>query len=331
MGSEFEKLKVKKAAILYSDAKRKYFATKDQYLTEANAKKEAEVVAKYLKKIGIETDLIAANAKLVGKLKRSKPQIVFNMVGSIKGNEYLASSIPGILELLEIPYTGTGILGEALSYNKFIVKKMLHQAEIPVPIFQLFSSHSDFLDPALRFPLISKLNEIHGGVEITKDAVSLNEKHLRERIKYLIKTYNQPVLVEEFIVGKEVVGILLEGQNKKVYLAEKEFKNSDKNIFEFQTFEDQWNDENDERIQYKKYDDNALKELIKKAFSVLKMTDYAKFDIRIDYSGRYYFIDSNSNPAFGPKELNCAISSILDLYDIPFLEILKRLIINTLQ
>ncbi|KKP27193.1 MAG: hypothetical protein UR16_C0006G0082, partial [Candidatus Woesebacteria bacterium GW2011_GWB1_31_29] len=45
----------------------------------------------------------------------------------------------------------------------------------------------------------------------------------------------------------------------------------------------------------------------------------------------YYFIDSNSNPAFGPKELDVAMSNILDLYGISFTMILKRLILNTMR
>jgi D-alanine-D-alanine ligase-like ATP-grasp enzyme len=61
------------------------------------------------------------------------------------------------------------------------------------------------------------------------------------------------------------------------------------------------------------------------------MADYAKFDIRMDSSGRYYFIDSNSNPAFGPKELDIAMANILDMYGISFKEILKRLMINTIR
>jgi D-alanine-D-alanine ligase-like ATP-grasp enzyme len=70
-------------------------------------------------------------------------------------------------------------------------------------------------------------------------------------------------------------------------------------------------------------------EYIKKAFEVSKMNDYGKFDIRLDTSGRYYFIDSNSNPAFGPKEIDCALASILNLHGISFIEILKRLLLNT--
>ncbi|PJC66438.1 hypothetical protein CO018_01960, partial [Candidatus Beckwithbacteria bacterium CG_4_9_14_0_2_um_filter_47_11] len=255
--------------------------------------------------------------------------VVLNLVGSVKGNEYLASSIPGILELLDLPYTGAGILGEALCYNKFLVKKLLEQNGIPVPRYQLFNTALDQLDPTLRFPLISKLNEIHGAVEITKNAVSETEKHLRERVKFLIETYNQPVLVEEFIVGRELTAMLLEGLNKKVYVGEKVFpKKRQKDKYLFAAFEDQWEKDT---FHYQKYHDPLLRDYVKKAFEITDMADYAKFDIRLDSSGRYYFIDSNSNPAFGPKELDCALANILDLYDINFTEILKRLLLNTIR
>jgi len=59
------------------------------------------------------------------------------------------------------------------------------------------------------------------------------------------------------------------------------------------------------------------------------MADYAKFDIRLDQSGRYFFIDTNCNPAMGPKELDVALSVILDLYGVDFEEILRQLIVNT--
>jgi D-alanine-D-alanine ligase len=178
--------------------------------------------------------------------------------------------------------------------------------------------------------LISKLNEIHGAVEITRDAVSENEKHLRDRLKFLIQTYNQPVLVEEFIVGREITGILLEGLNKKIYMGEKVFPENDEK-YKFATFEEQWLEHGKESYHYQRYDDTILPEYIRKAFEMTRMADYGKFDIRIDSSGRYYFIDSNSNPAFGPKELDVAMSSILDMYGISFTEILKRLILNTMR
>ena len=324
----------KKIGVIYSEVKREYFPTESQYITEKNSHEEAEIVAEYIRKMDIEVFLYPGDEGLAVSLQRDKPELVFNLVGSIRGKEYLESAIPAVLELVDIPYTGAGILGESLGYNKFIIKKLQQQAGVPTPAYQLFNSFSDPLDMELRFPLISKLNEIHGAVEITKDAVSENEKHLRDRLKFLINTYKQPALVEEFIAGREITAILLTGTNRKVYMAEKVFnKPNDKYVFA--TLEDQWGEFSDDQstwpYTYSKYEDPILKEYIKKAFDVCRMRGYGKFDIRLDYSGRYYFIDSNSNPAFGPKEANVAMSLILDLYGVSFNEILRRVIISSLR
>lgn len=319
-----------KVGIVYSDVRREYFPTEAQYITEKDADHDANLISNYLESLGITVYLYPGNAELPTLLFRDSPEMVINLVDSIKGDESLSSAIPGVLELLDIPYTGADILGLSLDTNKFLIKKILQQNGVPAPHYQLFNSYTDYLDPTLRFPLISKLNAIHGSVEISKDAVSENEKHLRRRLKHLIQTYKQPALVEEFIVGREITAILLEGMNKKVYLAEKVFKKPH-GKYVLTTFEDQWLSEQGTAIYYKKFEDPILKEYVKKAFDVTKMYDYGKFDIRLDQSGRYFFIDTNCNPAFGPKELDVALSVILDLYGISFYEILKRLLLNTVR
>lgn len=316
--------------IIFSDVKREYFPTEAQYITEKDAELDAKTVAGYLEKLDVAVRLYPGDADLPRRLRRDKPNMVMNLVDSVKGNEYLSSSIPGVLELLDIPYTGAGILGLSLDHNKFLVNELLGQIGVPVPHYQLFNTPYDLIEPTLRFPLISKLNEIHGAVEITEDAVSENEKDLRQRLAFLIKTYKQPVLVEEFIVGRELTAILLEGLNKKVYLAEKVFTKGDQK-YVFATFDDLWASDEYSAFHYQKYEDPLLREYVKKAFEIVEMYDYAKFDIRLDSSGRYFFLDANCNPAFGPKETACALSVILDLYGVSFNEILKRLILNTMR
>ena len=319
-----------KVGIIYSDVKREYFPTESQYITEKDADKDASLIGEYLETLGISVFLYPGNEGLPRRLRKDHPELVINLADSVKGDESLSSAIPGVLELLNIPYTGADILGMSLDTNKFLVKKLLQQNGIPVPHYQLLNSPSEYLDPTLRYPLISKLNAVHGAVEITSDAVSENEKHLRERLRYLISTYKQPALVEEFIAGREITAILLEGMNKKVYLAERSFIHPDEK-YSFTTFEDQWLLVGQVRFRYDRYYDAVLREYVKKAFDVTKMYDYGKFDVRLDQSGRYFFIDTNCNPAFGPKELDVALSVILDLYGISFYEILKRLLLNTVR
>ncbi len=332
MNKNNKKLKYfpKKIAIVYSEVKREQFPTQEAYITEKDSEKEARIVAGFIKNLGIKVYLFPGDACIAKNLSNIKPDVVINFVTSAKGCDFLASSVIGVYELLEIPYTGAGLLGESLSNNKFLVKKLLEHNGIPVPNFQLFSSYKDIIDSRLRFPLISKLNETHGGVEINKYAVSENEKNLRERIKYLIKTYTQPILVEEFIVGKEVDAVLLEGSNKKVYLAECVISKKMGNYY-YKSFEYQWGKDYKDIIKFKKYKDSIITEYVKKAFFITDMADYGRFDIRIDSSGRCYFIDSNSNPYLAPKEADSPIGIILDLYNIPFKKVMRRMLENTIR
>ena len=114
----------KKIGIIYSDVKREYFPTESQYITEKDSHKDAEIVAEYIRKMDIEVFLYPGNEGLAVNLQRDKVELVFNLVGSIRGKEYLESAIPAVLELVDIPYTGAGILGDSLGYNKFIIKKL---------------------------------------------------------------------------------------------------------------------------------------------------------------------------------------------------------------
>ena len=113
----------KKVGLIYSEVKREYFPTEVQYLTEKDALHDAQIIAKYLEAMGIKAYMHPGDPKLPERLRKHKPDLAINLVGSVKGNEYLSSTIPAVLELLEIPYTGAGILGESLSYNKFLIKK----------------------------------------------------------------------------------------------------------------------------------------------------------------------------------------------------------------
>jgi len=313
-----------KVAVVYSEVKREYFPTETQYLTEKDALNDAKVIATYVKNMGNTPLLFPGDAQLAENLNNTNPGLVINLVGSVRGKEYLSAAIPGLLEILDLPFTGARFMGEALSFNKYLILKLLEKNDVPVARYQLIVDYREPLKTTLRFPLISKLNEIHGAVEIDQDAVSENEDHLRKRLKKLIATYRQPILVQEFIPGREITGIFFEGLGQEVFLAEKKFSSPDKK-FVFATFEHQWLDR-EETFHYQKYHDDKLNHFIRKAFFAAKMADYGKFDVRLNPAGEYFFIDANSNPAFGPKELQCALGTILDMYGVSFEEILKVLL-----
>jgi len=314
----------KRVVILYSEAKREDFPSEEQYLTEAEVFERAKTIVPFFTKMGYEVELIPGNHFLPDQIKQKMPlDFVLNLVDSVNGKEYLSATIPATLELLNIPYIGTGMLGLAMNSNKFLTKKLLEQAGVPLPRYQLFSTPNEPMDTHLKFPLISKLNEVHGSVAINRDSVSENEQHLRAHLKTLIGIYRQPVLVEEFIAGKELTAYLLEGVMRKIYIGEKIFRDQTEK-YKIATYDATWNDIGSYDYQRAEGHD-ILEAHVRSAFDILKMDDYAKFDVRQDESGRYYFIDCNANPAFGA---DCAVGNILRLFGIDFEEIIRRLIVN---
>ena len=316
----------RKVAILYSDVKREYFSSEEAYLSEEGADLYAGEVGKYVEKMGIEVTTIPGDDQMAQNLQKFAPDMAINLIDSVRGESVLGSSIPGVLEILHIPYTGTGTLGWALGTNKFLMYQLMQSSGVPVPTHQLITSVSDMIDPEMRYPLFPKLNYEHSSIGVAEDSVCKNERELRAKLKDLITVYKQPVLVDEFIAGIEVTASVLDGMNTKVYAVQRKVGGGNEDVV---TFDKKWRDYLD--MTYTKYEDPILKEYVKQAFNILKMSDYARFDVRIDGAGRYYFIDPNANPFFGPpKETHATYSMILDMYGVTFEETLKRMFINTL-
>ncbi|KKP87926.1 MAG: hypothetical protein UR93_C0027G0003 [Berkelbacteria bacterium GW2011_GWA2_35_9] len=211
----------KKIAVLYTDAKREYCSTDEEFQTIDGSYEEALLFESYFQKLGVKTCYIKADANMTQKLKKEKPDMALNLVTTVKGYDYLGATVPAALELLEIPYTGTNILGFSLGCNKYLMHALLSQHGVPVPRFQLMSSKTTPLDPTLRFPLILKLNEEHSNIEIKQESVVENEVELRKRLRYLLRTYDQDVLVSEFIDGREFAAFLFQSYNRKVYTVER--------------------------------------------------------------------------------------------------------------
>lgn len=317
----------KKVAILYTDVKREYFATQEIYESDEGADKYADEVQKYVAKMGIDVISIPGDEQMTASLQKFNPDMVINLVDSVRGRIELGASIPGILEVLHIPYTGAGTLGWALGCNKFLMYQLMQSSGIPVPTHQLVTSSSDMIDPSLRYPLFPKLNNEHGSVGISTDSLCKNERELRAKLKDLITTFKQPIVIDEFIAGIEVTAAVLDGLNTKVYAVQRKVGEGTDDI---ETFDKKWHSWRD--MSYTKYEDPVLKTYVKACFDLLKMSDYARIDIRIDASGRYYFIDPNCNPFFGPPyETNGTYNIILDMYGVSFEETLKRIFQNTLQ
>ncbi len=326
----------KKVAVIYTDARREYYYTDEEFYTVDGSDEEAEAFGPYLKSLGVEVCYIKGDSDIATNLQKEKPDMAINLVTTVKGYDYLGATIPATLELLEIPYTGADILGFSLGCNKYLMYALLSQHGVPVPAFQLMTSYKTPLDPSLKFPLILKLNEEHSNVEITRKSVVENEKQLRKQLKYLLKKYyEQDVLVSEFIDGREFATFIFESVNKKVYATERRIKlPNNKTGHEFLDYDLCWMytpEEYKKYLKYEKYHDPLLDALVKKAFKISRMGDYGKFDLRMDKKGNYYFIDANANCHFGPPEWECEMVKTMESYGVPFKVLLKRMLQNTMR
>ena len=140
-----------------------------------------------------------------------------------------------------------------------------------------------------------------------------------------MEKYHQEIMVEEYIRGKEITALMIDGK-KQIVLAEERifFKKEKYNLY---GFEEAWSDE--EFYDVKKYSlSPEIKKDIKRAFKVLEMRDYARIEIIIDHKGKHYFIDPNVNPAFGPIEAGEAFGYLINLYGIKFIDVAKQIIDN---
>ena len=157
---------------------------------------------------GHQTVFIQADIDLPYSLRDAKPDICFNIAEGL-GGDAREAQVPALLEMLQIPYTGSRVLANGISLDKTLTKRIWRDRRLPVAPFQEFSIGDEPLRSDLEFPLFVKPAREGTGMGVDMNAIVNNEKELRERSDYIINTYQQPALVETFLPGREfTVGIL---------------------------------------------------------------------------------------------------------------------------
>jgi D-alanine-D-alanine ligase len=118
--------------------------------------------------------------------------------------------------MLQIPYTGSRIMANAISLDKTLTKRIWRDRRLPVAPFQEFIIGDEPLRQELRFPLFVKPAREGTGMGVDLKAIVSDEVELRERVKYILGVYKQPALVETFLSGREfTVGLIGRWDSKK--------------------------------------------------------------------------------------------------------------------
>lgn len=255
-------------------------------------------------------------------LKGERPGMAFNLSYGIQGQARY-THIPGILEMIGVPYVGSGPLAHSLALDKVVAKMIFVQSGVPTPDFSVLEAPG-FEMPKMKFPLIVKpKNEaVSFGITIVE-----NEEELRNAADVIFDQFSQAVLVEQYIDGKEInVGVIGNGETLETFPpAQLHFGEEGPNIY---TLEDKKRLSGREIgiICPAKVSAELLQEacdIAKRAFNVLGCYDCARVDMRLDEEGRLYVLEINSLPSLGEHGSYVAAAESIGL---DFSKLVNRLV-----
>jgi D-alanine-D-alanine ligase len=159
--------------------------------------------------MGFETDQIGNCFQLVEALSAGKKwDMVFNIAEGLYGDGR-ESAVPSILDQYRIPYVFSGPVVLGISLNKHLTRLIVSYAGIPVSPGMLISHPKDIERCNLEYPLFIKPVSEGTGKGITEKNLVSSKQELRELAEYILKRFDQPALVEEYLPGREfTVGII---------------------------------------------------------------------------------------------------------------------------
>ncbi|MFN2180388.1 MAG: hypothetical protein ACK2UV_12950, partial [Candidatus Promineifilaceae bacterium] len=175
---------------------------------DLDSQETIDAITRALEKGGHQVTFMEGDATLYNRLREQRPDICFNIAEGHFGDSR-ESQVPALLEMLRLPYTGSGVLTLALTLDKPMTKRVLSHHDLPTPPFQVFERISEELDPELQFPLFVKPSREGTGMGVSAESIVNNESQLRKQMLNLFDRYDQPVLAEHFIEGREItVGVV---------------------------------------------------------------------------------------------------------------------------
>jgi D-alanine-D-alanine ligase len=260
-------------------------------------------VGKAIESHGHEVVYLEATPELPAIIAASQVDFVFNIAEGVQGRNR-ESSVPAMLELLGIPYTGSDPATLSITLDKALSKKVLMQAGIRTPAFCVMRTGKERLPKDLVFPVIIKPVAEGSSKGVLSSSVLENEEGLREAVTGMLAKYRQPVLVEEFLSGREfTLGLLGESRPKVLPPMEIVYTNPETK-YPIYTFEHKLSEHPE--IKYEapaKIDAKLQKELervARNAFIALGCRDVARIDLRLGANGKVYFIECNPLPGLTP-------------------------------
>jgi len=252
--------------------------------------------------------------RTLAALDTANPDVVFHLAESVDGDARLESLLATLLEGRAVPFTGSGPKTLWNALHKPLARTKLVQAGVAVPVgFALERPHDPLPKAFRRAPRArwivkpSREDASHG---ISLESVVTGERAVHERARYVIETYGQPALVEQFVEGREFNVSILEDANgpRLLPLSEIDYTRFPAGAPKLVTFQSKWIEDSAEyrgtpSIAARKLGRGQarwIQEAALGAWRALGLRGYGRVDMRLDAEGKPRVLDVNPNPDISP-------------------------------
>jgi D-alanine-D-alanine ligase len=255
--------------------------------------------------VPVEQDLLGLHASMT----TDKPDLVINLCESLAADARGEMLVPAMLDLAQVPYTGSSALSLALALHKNKAKEILRARGVPTPDFCIIEHVEDLTTVDLPFPLIVKPSREDASMGIDFDSVVTTRQGLGRAVTKVLRTFRQPALIERYIEGREVyVPLLGNGTRRALPLSEIRFGNAFVGKPHVVSYKAKWDTESAECIESPSELASLPRDVEARcietalaAFEALECRDYGRVDMRVDASGQPFVIDINPNCDLHPQ------------------------------
>lgn len=242
---------------------------------------------------------------------KTKIDFVFNLCDEGFNNEAKKElHVPALLEMLDIPYTGSGPQCLAYCYDKSLIRGIAKEMGIPVAEAFFIKSEDNVFDLQIDFPVIAKPNFGDSSFGITQQSVANSIEELNDAIIKIRQLfgYEHPILIEEFLTGKEIsIGII--GNPPESYtvlpIVEEDYSQLPEELPRICGYEAKWMPDSPYFKLLRSIpatlpdeDEKSIIENCVKLFARLDCRDYCRFDLRLDSNGVPKLLEVNPNPGW---------------------------------
>lgn len=276
---------------------------------------QAEAVANALAEMGLEPACGFFSLDLAGfvkTLRTSAPDFVFNLVESVEGYGRLIHFAPTLLDILGIPYTGSGADSLYLTSHKRMAKKWLRSAGIPTPESYSLSDLRRGRDFVAGRYIVKSVWE-HASIGLGEDSVIVAEDPacLLTGIEKRLSGPGGEAFAELYIEGREFnLSLLASPEGPEVLPpAEMRFEHYPPGKLKMVDYKAKWDEASFEyqhtrrNFRFPRSDEPLLRrlgDLARQCWSLYHLRGYARVDFRVDEENRPWVLEINANPCLAP-------------------------------